>query len=239
VSHVEQLQSCFVLHSRPWRETSMLLDVITQEYGKVALCARGVRGKKSQTRSFLQPFIPLYLSWSGRGELQTLTRTEPAGPAIKLSGDALYCALYLNELMVRLLHRHDPHPELFNSYHQALTKLSSSHLLEQSLREFEQELLTSIGYGLTLNVDVNGEIISDKNNYIFDENGFFKPVEYQSEKNAKKNYPNEFTGKNILSFAAKNWQDAATLKAAKQILRISLNSLLGDKPLQSRKLFRR
>ncbi len=160
MNHVDQLQSCFVLHSRPWRETSMLLEVFTEEYGKIVLCARGVRGKKSQIRSLLQPFTPLYLSWSGRGEMQTLTRSEPAGPAIKLSGYALYSALYMNELMVRLLHRHDPHPELFNHYRQALEKLSRTDLLEQSLREFELQLLTAIGYGLAIDADINGEIIS-------------------------------------------------------------------------------
>ncbi len=235
MSYTEQLQSCFVLHSRPWRETSMLLDVFSKKYGKVTLCARSIRGEKSQNRSLLQPFNPLYMSWKGRGELQTLTRLEPAEPAIKLAGYALYSALYLNELMVRLLHRHDPHPELFNYYNQALKKLSYTDLLEQPLREFELELLSSTGYGLALDMDINGEAISEKNNYRLDEHGFFKPVEYKLDAN----HHREFMGGELLLLSQRSWHNTATLKTAKRVLRLSLKSLLGDKPLQSRKLFRR
>ncbi len=235
MGHKDELQSCFVLHSRPWRETSLLLDVISQKYGKIGLCARGVRGKKSSIRSLLQPLTPLLLSWTGKGDLQTLTRTESAGAAIKLSGAELYSSFYLNELMVRLLHRHDPHPQLFYHYHQTLEKLLKPNLLEQTLREFELQLLESLGYGINFDVDCRGEPLSESNNYRLAEEGMFIPEEsHSSDKNMR-----EFSGADLLSIAEKNWQNSTVLKAAKQITRLSLNALLGEKPLQSRKLYRR
>jgi len=235
VGHKNELQSCFVLHSRPWRETSLLLDVLSENYGKIGLCARGVRGKKSSQRSLLQPLTPLLLSWTGKGDLQTLTRTESAGAAIKLTGTALYSSFYLNELMVRLLHRHDPHPRLFHHYQQTLQKLSKSNQLEQTLREFELQLLLSLGYGINFEVDNNGEPISENISYRLAEEGMFIPLDIPSSCNNTR----EFSGSDLLSIADKNWQNSTVLKAAKRILRYSLNPLLGDKPLQSRKLFRR
>ncbi len=235
MGHKNELQSCFVLHSRPWRETSLLLDIFSENYGKIGLCARGVRGKKSSVRSLLQPLTPLLLCWTGKGDLQTLTRTESAGAAIKLSGTALYSSFYLNELMVRLLHRHDPHPQLFYHYQQALEKLLPSEQLEQTLREFELQLLLSLGYGINFDVDYRGEPISENNHYRLAEEGMFIPEEsHSSSKNMR-----AFSGIDLLSIAEKNWQNSTVLKAAKQITRLSLNSLLGEKPLQSRKLFRR
>ena len=235
MNHAKQLQSGFVLHSRPWRETSILLDVFTENYGKIGLCARGVRGKKSPKRSLLQPFSPLLLCWTGRGELQTMTSLEPAAPAIKLSGFALYSALYINELMVRLLHKHDPHAELFYHYRQTLEQLSHTDNLEQVLREFELLLLTVIGYGLTLDDDFKGEPIAENANYHLNSDGLFQVVDDRIDAE----FSNQFKGRQLLLIAEKNWQDPATLKAAKRLLRLSLQPLLGDKPLQSRKLFRR
>ncbi len=235
MGHKNELQSCFVLHSRPWRETSLLLDVFSENYGKIGLCARGVRGKKSSVRSLLQPLTPLFLCWTGKGDLQTLTKTESAGVAMKLSGTALYSSFYLNELIVRLLHRHDPHPQLFYHYQQALEKLLQSEQLEQTLREFELQLLLSLGYGINFDVDCIGEPLSENNRYRLAEEGMFIPEESHSScKNMR-----EFSGSDLLSIADKNWQNSTVLKAAKRITRLSLSPLLGDKPLQSRKLFRR
>jgi len=235
VSHAKQLQSGFVLHSRPWRESSLLVDIFTENYGKIGLCARGVRGKKSLQRSLLQPLSPLLLSWTGRGELQTLTSLEAAAPAIALSGYALYCALYVNELMVRLLHKHDPHPELFCHYQWTLQQLSVADNLEQTLREFELHLLAVIGYGLTLSNDINGAAITESDVYQLNSDGLFQVHEEQSNQDSAR----QFSGNHLLLIGNKNWQDPATLKAAKRLLRLALQPLLGEKPLQSRKLFRR
>lgn len=235
MSHRSQLQSAFVLHARPWRETSLLLDVFTENYGKVALCAKGVRGKKSPKRSFLQPLSPLSICWIGRGDLQTLTSVESAGAAIKLTANSLYSAFYINELMVRLLHRHDPHPELFHHYHKTIECLSEVKYLEQTLREFEMFLLATIGYGLTLEHDIDGEALVDSKIYLLNVDGLFQIAENTSIGNQTR----QFLGANLTSIVAGDWQHQDILKDAKRLLRLSLQPLLGDKPLQSRKLFRR
>ena len=230
-----ELQLGFVLHTRPWRETSLLVDVFTENYGKLGLCAKGVRNKKSPKRSLLQPLSPLYLLWKGRGELATLTFIEPAAPVIKLSGDSLYSAFYINELMSRLLHRHDPHPELFQHYQRTLLKLADPITIEQTLREFEIQLLIAIGYGLTLDHDMDGEPLLKEKKYLIHADGLFQVIEEAN------NYPEQlvFEGAVLMSIAENNWQNTSVLVNAKRLLRISLKSLLGDKPLQSRKLFRR
>ncbi len=235
MNHRSQLQSAFVLHSRPWKETSLLLDVLTENHGKIALCAKGVRGKKSPKRSFLQPLSPLSICWVGRGDLQTLTSIESAGLAIKLTGNSLYSAFYINELMVRLLHRHDPHPELFQHYQKTIERLSEIESLEQTLREFEMFLLASIGYGLTLEHDIDGEPLFDSKTYLLSVDGLFQIVENTSVDNQAR----QFLGANLISIAARDWKHQDILKDAKRLLRLSLQPLLGDKPLQSRKLFRR
>lgn len=235
MNNVDQLQLGFVLHSRPWRETSLLVDIFTENHGKIGLCARGVRSKKSPKRSLLQPLFPLLLCWRGRGELQTLTNLEPAAPAIKLSGNSLYSAFYINELLVRLLHKHDPHPELFNKYQQTLMKLNNAESLEQTLREFELFLLISIGYGLALDHDISGEPIQKEAWYTINIDGALEVS--HDELNIR--HVRCFKGNNLISIASQNWQNSEILKDAKRLLRLSLQPLLGDKPLQSRKLFRR
>ncbi|MGH8042735.1 MAG: DNA repair protein RecO [Rudaea sp.] len=147
-------QPAFVLHARPWRETSLLLEVFSRDQGRTGLLARSVRGVRARmSRAVLQPFTPLHLSWSGRGELATLTAADVAGSALPLSGEALLCALYLNELVVRLAPRHDPHPALFTDYLEALTRLAHGAAPAWSLRRFERDLLAHIGYGLLLDVE--------------------------------------------------------------------------------------
>jgi DNA repair protein RecO (recombination protein O) len=252
MSHTEELQQALVLHARPWRETSLIVDLFTEHYGKIAVCARGVRSKKSPKRSMLQPLSPLYICWKGRGELPTLTVVEAAEPAIKLSGTALYSSFYINELLTRLLHKYDPHPELFNHYKVALNQLSVSDNLEQTLREFELELLVAIGYGLTLDYDSMDQPISELKMYFLNTEGQLQNIDTYSNENigsenigsekmdSNKNSvnPRLFTGRQLISISERNWHDKVVLKDAKRLLRISLKPLLGDKPLQSRKLFR-
>src|SRR5512144_489973 len=117
---VEQ-QPGFVLHARAWRETSLLLEVLSRDFGRVGLVARGVRSARSRTpRALLQPLAPLSLGWSGQGELATLTAAESAGAPLALAGEAVLCGLYLNELVIRLLPRNDAHPDLYSTYVQTL-----------------------------------------------------------------------------------------------------------------------
>jgi DNA repair protein RecO (recombination protein O) len=150
---VEQ-QPAFILHARAWRETSLLLEVLSREHGRVGLVARAVRGARSRTpRAVLQPLTPLCLSWSGRGELASLSSAEAVGAALALGGEALLCALYMNELVARLVPRNDPHPELFAVYLQTLARLAGADAPAWSLRRFERDLLAQLGYGLLLDVD--------------------------------------------------------------------------------------
>ncbi|RLA00217.1 MAG: DNA repair protein RecO [Gammaproteobacteria bacterium] len=231
----EDLQPAFVLHSRPWRETSLLVDIFSQNHGKLGLCARGVRNKKSPKRSILQPFTPLLLSWKGRGDLPTMTQLEPAAASIQLKGDPLFSAFYINELLVRLLHRHDPHPQLYNHYHQTLQALSTCSNVEQILREFELNLLSAMGYGLTLNCDMDGEPIVADREYLLNQDGVFQQVEQKLHLEPAR----LFAGHYLISIANNNWQNMEVLKVAKRLMRFAMQPLLGDKPLQSRKLFRR
>lgn len=163
---IEQ-QPGFVLHAREWRETSLLLEVFSRDYGRVGLVARGVRSARSRTpRASLQPLTPLLLSWSGRGELSTLTAIEPAGMPLKSAGAALLCALYLNELVTRMLTRHDPHPNLFSDYVTTLARLAHGEPRAWTLRRFERDLLGHLGYGLQLEMEgVSGVRLEPENTY--------------------------------------------------------------------------
>lgn len=153
-------QPAYVLHARAWRETSLLLEAFTRDYGRVGLVARGVRGARARLpRSLLEPFQALRLDWTGRGELQTLTAAEPVGQACALRGGALLSALYVNELLVRLTARDDPYPGLFARYAALLDELSATPLLAWNLRRFERDLLAAIGYALQLEADDDGEAL--------------------------------------------------------------------------------
>lgn len=147
-------QPAYILHTRAWRETSLLLEAFTRDYGRVGLVARGVRSARARLpRSALEPLQPLQLGWSGRGELQTLTAAEPVRNPPALRGDTLMSAMYVNELMVRLTARDDPHPALFERYAALLDELAATRSLAWSLRRFERDLLAATGYALQLEAE--------------------------------------------------------------------------------------
>jgi DNA repair protein RecO (recombination protein O) len=168
VNRIER-QPAFVLHARAWRETSLLLDVLSRDHGRVGLVARSVRGARSRTpRSVLQPFAPLQLGWSGRGELATMNAAEAAGAALPVAGEALLCALYLNELIVRLVPRNDPHADIFAAYLDTLARLAQGHPPAWTLRRFERDLLRQLGYGLLLDTQADtGEAIDAACEYAY------------------------------------------------------------------------
>lgn len=146
-----EAQPAFVLHSRPWRETSLLLEIFSRDHGRVGLLARGVRGPRARlSRATLEPFQLLQTDWAGQGELPNLRAAEAVGPSRRLTGDALLSGLYVNELLVRLTARHDPHPELFARYANLLAELVEPGSLAWNLRRFERDLLAELGYALQL-----------------------------------------------------------------------------------------
>jgi DNA repair protein RecO (recombination protein O) len=228
-----QLEPGYVLHQRPYRESSLLLEVFSLSHGRVGLVARGVRSPKSRQRGELQSFRPLLLSWSARGDLGTLTGAETEGKVQALRGSALYSALYLNELLVRLLARQDPHPELYALYESSLEDLGGRPPVEPVLRVFEKRLLEEIGYGLLLDVEVGeGEAVQPQRYY-----------DYQLEVGPvsvdRADAPGlVFAGSSLLALAREQLHTPDALRDAKRLMRAALSLYLGGKPLRSRELFK-
>ena len=132
-----QQQPAYILHHRPFRDSSQILDVLTRDHGKVAVVARGSRGSKSRLAGVLRPFLPLRVSWVGKSDLGTLTGAEAAGAPSGLRGDALLSAYYVNELILYFLHRYDPQPEIYELYAQAIKALCGASDVAACLRHFE------------------------------------------------------------------------------------------------------
>ncbi len=148
-------QPAYVLHHYSYGETSLLLEIFTRAYGRLGLLAKGARRARQRQCVSLECFQPLLVGWSGRGELPVLSGAEPADDTIFFSGACLYCGFYMNELLLRLLHRHDPHESLFDTYRSSLKALQLGTPLEVVLRIFEKHLLKEVGYGLVLDSGIN------------------------------------------------------------------------------------
>lgn len=230
---IEQVAG-YVLHQRPYRESSALLEIFTRTHGRVGLVARGVRSARSTRRGDLQPFRQLQFSWHSRGELGTLTTVETDGRIGDLQGKSLYSAFYLNELLMRLMARHDPHPELFAAYSASLQALANGDEVEVVLRQFEIQLLQELGYGLQLEYDTEtGEALAEDARYDYHlESG---PV--RAEANMSGGFL--FRGASLLAMARGELNAPGVLPDAKRLMRAALKLYLGDKPLKSRELFRK
>ena len=223
----------FVLDRYPYGETSLLLEAFTHGCGRVGLVARGVRRPgRAFAGAHLRPFQPLLLSWSGRGDLGTLTRAEAPEAAIGLKGNAVWCAFYVNELVLRLLHRHEAHADLYGAYDDVLRTLAQGCCQEQALRIFEKRLLAGLGYGLALAHDAHtGEPLRAHRSYRYlpDEG----PVADDGEPRGV-----AVKGATLIALARETPLDPEQLREAKCLLRVALAPLLGDKPLYTRSLFR-
>ena len=138
-------QAAYVLHSRPYRDTSLIVDFFTLEHGKVSAVVQGARRPNSKMRASVQPFVPVQIAWRGRNDLKTLTQAEPVAAMIFLKGNALLCGLYVNELLERLLQPFDGHPKLYVYYQYVLNELVAGHDIEGALRTFEHRLLDELG----------------------------------------------------------------------------------------------
>ncbi len=226
------LQPVYILHRQPYRETSLLLEAFSAEHGRVGLVARGVRRGKGATQGLLQPFVPLLLSWVGKGDLATLHGAEPRGAMLSLSGRALISAFYLNELLIRLLHRHDPHDELFAAYELALQRLAVlADRPEWALRLFEKSLLQELGYGLLLECEAeSGEPIQPALRYCYH-------VQHGPLAADKTDEGIVLHGATLLALADDAVLDERGLGEAKRLMRAALAPLLGTRPLRSRELF--
>ncbi|OGI57948.1 MAG: DNA repair protein RecO [Candidatus Muproteobacteria bacterium RBG_19FT_COMBO_61_10] len=230
---VNQEPAC-VLHHHDYGETSLLLEMFTRRHGRLGVVAKGARRAHSPLRFTLIPFQPLVIGFSGRGELPTLTAAEPAGAAPAIAGEALFCGLYLNELLLRLLHRHDPHERLFESYSEALGRLGEGRDREAALRVFEKRLLEDIGFGLVLDHDVQDGVPLQPGQFYR-----YLPERGPVPAHAADGEGIAVQGASLLALAREQLVDGAVLHEVKHLMRALLARHLGERPLTSRGLFRR
>ena len=221
-----------MLHSYPYSESSLLLEVFSRTHGRLPLLAKGARRPRSNLRGILMAFQPLLAGWSGRGEVRTLNGCEWSGGHPLLQGDALLCGFYLNELLLRLMAREDPHETLFDRYTQALEGLSDGSVRAEVLRSFEKALLKEVGYAMTLDRDAeSGGRLDPQSAYAYEpERG---PVRAATSAA----YP-VFSGSTLLAIAEEDYSDPATLPQYKQLMRMLINHRLDRQPLHTRNVFK-
>jgi DNA repair protein RecO (recombination protein O) len=223
-------QPAFVLHTYPFSETSLIVEAFARDVGRVALLARGARRPRSALRGLLMAFQPLELSWSGKGEVKTLVRAEWQGGQPLLSGRALFCAYYLNELLLGLLPREDAHARLFSVYAETLRCFADGPK-ESDIRLFERAFLQELGYGLTLKCDEKGQAIESARYYVYEiERGPVRLFEEGSLARA-------VSGKTLIDLDTGDLSDPRSLLEAKQLMRTLIAHYTGGKGLETRKIF--
>jgi DNA repair protein RecO (recombination protein O) len=222
-----QLAPAYILHHRPYRDTSRILEVLTRDHGRLSLFARGVRGPKAKLASALQPFQLLLLSWSGRGEASQLTGAESAEHDPPLPASSLMASFYLNELLLKLTTRHDPQPTLFDDYRQTVESLRRSAPLEATLRIFEKRLLDALGYGLDLATEAQtGKPIEPDGYYHFrPAQGLFPTVAEAA---------GALAGQSLVNLANEHLQGARALDDCRRLLKVALAQCLEGRELVTR-----
>lgn len=228
-------QPAYVLHTYPFRETSLIVEVFSRDFGRMALLARGARRPRSAIRGLLMAFQPLEIAWAGKGEVLTLMKAEWQGGQPLLAGEALFCGYYLNELLMHLLPREDPHERLFERYAEMLARLAADpqgRVREADLRRFEKALLQELGYGLTLNHDSDGAPLVPDAHYTYRmEQG---PVRLEHEAGAAQ----VVSGKTLLDLEADDFSDPRSRQEAKALMRTLMAYYLAGKELETRKIFK-
>ena len=220
----------YVLHTYPYKETSLIVEGFTQRHGRVSLLARGARRPRSAMRGVLLAFHPLSFGWSGAGELATLMSAEWAGALRPLSGRGLMCGFYVNELLLRLVPREDPHETLFDAYGEALARLSVGDNFFPVLRSFEKRLLAELGYALQLDRDAQtGAPIDPQRSYVYEpERG---PIPARAGDLLLK-------GKTLLDVAADNYDNPETRDEARALMRNLISQRLHGQSLHTRSVLR-
>lgn len=228
-------EPAFILHRWPYRETSLIIEIFSRNFGRLSLVARGARRPKSAFRGAIHPFQPLHLSWYGRSDLRTLHRAEGLSSLPQLTGTALICGFYLNELLMKLLHRDDPHESLYVSYQETLHSLSTQADGAAVLRYFEKNMLRDLGYAMTLDHDVEtGKPIEVEQNYLYVlDRGPMVTRPDRVDKNKL-----ELSGKTLLDMARNDYSDPLTLLQSKILMRMLINHHLGDQILHTRQLLK-
>ncbi len=217
-------QPAFILHQQHYRESSLIIDALTRDYGRFSLLAKGVRKPKSKMIGTLRPFAYLSLSFIAKAELKLLTHAEILVMPKDLHGVALYSGFYLNELVCHFLHKDDPHEDVFRAYHDCLNRLAEHDAYEAALRDFELNLMDSIGYGVNLSYDLqSGQPVAPGKKYSF--NKYIGLVE---------DTKGQFTGFVLLAMAQRQFVDTQVLAEAKVLMRQVIDSHLQGKQLKSR-----
>jgi DNA repair protein RecO (recombination protein O) len=224
-----QQQPGYILHRRPFRDTSQILDIVTRDYGKIAVVARGSRGSKSRLAGVLRPFLPLRVSWVAKSDLGTLTGAEADGPPAGMVGDAMFSAYYVNELLLHFLHRYDPQQEIFALYEEVIKALLVTENIAAALRSFELEFLSLLGYAVNLDhVFGSREPLLSEQTY-----------EYRMEQgpvSVERAGPLVFKGAVYSEIAEQHFEKPDILSAANRLLREIIGFHLGGKELKSRKV---
>jgi DNA repair protein RecO (recombination protein O) len=215
----------YVLHQRPYRNTSQLLECYTLSYGRVGLVANGSRRPTRGGRALLQPFVPLEISWLRRGELGRLTAVEPLAKSIDLCGTSLLAGFYVNELLLRLTARDDANEAAFSCYQECLEGLHDPTAVARSLRVFEFGLLQALGYGLDLSHDVADQTpLAPDKRYIID-----------LEIGPRATLGDDgYSGRDLISLRERELWDEGSLNTARQLLTRALQAHLGGRELRSR-----
>ncbi|MFQ3324158.1 MAG: DNA repair protein RecO (recombination protein O) [Pseudomonadales bacterium] len=223
--------TAFVLHSRPYQDSSLLVDLLTVELGLVRVVAKGARNKSKKNALRCDPYTKLQVNLSGRSNLKTLYASEVLLSSYSLQGERLFASMYVNELILRVLHEGDPLPEMVPLYESVIAKLAGTENLELILRPFELQLLDLLGYGIDFGADVDGnEILLDKMYTYIPEHGFQLISDTQQAKD-------RFTGQQINGVEQGDLSDGQSRRDAKKLLRLALSPLTGNKPFMSRELF--
>jgi DNA repair protein RecO (recombination protein O) len=226
-----ELTPGYILHHRPWRDTSRILEVLTREHGRLTLFARAVRGPAARLAPVLQPFWPLLLSWSGRGEAPQLTHAERADGAGPLPPACVMAAFYVNELLLKLTTRHDPLPALFDHYHATLGRLRSGTALEPALRVFELRLLELTGFGLELEAEAgNGVPLAA--------DGYYRFRPSRGLVRARAHDAGALAGASLMALREERLGGTRALEDARRLLHAALAACLEGRPLATRAVAR-
>lgn len=223
-------QPAFVLHSYPYKETSLIVDVLTRDHGRMALVAKGAKRPHSKLRGVLQTFQPLSISWSGKSEVRTLTGAEWVGGLLPLEKSALLCGFYLNELLVKFLARDDAHRPLFDHYVSTLNELAHGEAVPIVLRKFELALLRETGFaGSFTRCTVSREPVEPDLVYVVDPERGARPA-LESDV-----WP-RVSGKTLLDMDKEDYSDPVTQTQSKFLMRALLSHHLGGVPLNTRQI---
>lgn len=228
------LKEAFILHARKYRDTSMIVELMTRDEGRVPAVIRGVRSRKSKLAGHIRPFCRLLVSWFGRGELKTVQSTDFPWTTPELTGDALVTGLYVNELLVRLLGKYDPAPAVFDAYGPLIQRIALAAEARAALRHFELLLLSELGYGITFEWEAHtGEPVRP--------DGWYRYVPDEGFHGIGESPPDAYSvkGEELIGIAEGRFGDPAVDASAKRIIRRSFAALLGDRKLVSRELLRK